>query len=320
MKYKEIAEIYFEDNKATMKPASYYNTRYMYEKYIADYWNEQDISGINSREAQKYYNHVSKITKADGAQLLAEHTVKDIVALFKTICYYAMREGIMHEFAFKLRKPYGIREKDEARPEYMPEEICKKLIEICTSDIKKYSKAKIFTLLAMTTGLRIGEACGLRWEDIDFEAQTAKIKRTVERIYDGDSKSTYLHIGDPKTKTSKRIIYLPDVLVKALKEYLEYKGGDDADYILGKKVPAEPRTIRQGYTRFIKVYEIEYVHPHALRHTFCTNALSNGCDIKMISNLLGHSNTQITLNVYTHITSQQQRDTMNKLNKLFGGS
>lgn len=320
MKFSEIAEMYYEDNKGLMKPTSYSSSRWMYDHHIRDYWADRDVTEITSRETQKFFNYLAvKPMPSNPDKTFSEHVVKDIVGLFKTICYYAMREGVIPEFTFKLRKPIGIREKDKTRAAVMDENEYRKVLQLCTDfNFKENAHAKIFCLLGLTCGLRIGEVCGLRWEDIDFDRRTASVKRTVTRICDPDTGASYINIGKPKSKTSERNVYLIECAAETLNRYKVFKGVEDGtEYIIGGKTPSEPRTLRQAYQRFLKKHGINYLHPHGLRHTFCTVTIANGCDIKTVSSLLGHSDTAITLGTYTHITSKQIQNTIDSINTIF---
>lgn len=320
MTFKEAAEMYFDIKVSLIKPSSLANFKHLYKDHISEYFDKYDIDDINSRVIQKFYNSlVTKKSRHNPDVCLSEKVIKDIVGVVKMIMYNAMAEGETTERVFKLKKPYGMRKTDNGQDDFLNEEDYRRLLELCTD--KNYNghfvKAKIFVLLALTTGVRIGEACGIMWSDIDYDQRIIHIRRTVQRITDIDGTS-YIHIGDPKSDTSNRSVYILDILFDVLKSYEDYRNIDDRHtFVFGKgDKPNEPRTLRDMYRRFLKYNDIKYIRPHALRHTFCTYSLENGCDVKTISQLLGHSKTDITLDIYTHVTKNQLTNTIDKLNAM----
>lgn len=326
MTFKEAAELYYELKDGLMKPSSHASSKHMYAMHIAPYFDEYDCEKINSRELQKFYNSlVNKKKRNNPNERLSEHTIKDIVGLVKTILYFAMEEGEIPETRFKTKKPYGMTKYDNGQEDFLNEKDYKKLIKLCTDgNFKNRGAAKIFIILSVTAGLRIGEVCGLQWGDIDFENKTISIKRTVQRIYLGDSggeKRTKVIIGDPKSEKSKRTVYILDLALEALKQYKEYRNPKNTNlFVVGTNngtVPNEPRMLRQAYARFLAKNDVKYIHPHALRHTFCTYAIGEGCDIKTVSELMGHSNVSMTLDIYTHTMEKQKEKTRNELNIIF---
>lgn len=322
MKFNEVAEMYFENTKGIMKPASWYNRYWLFKKHIESYFNDVDLSDINSRYVQKFYNGIAEKRKINSNEILSSRSVREIVNMVKSICYYAMDEGLMSEFKFRLKKPYNLNDNEISKYEYMPKEDYHKLIDACCDCEfeKKYVKAKIMSLIALTCGMRIGEICGIKWNDIDFENNIIYVNRTVQRIYNCEKKATEMTIGTPKSKSSKRKAILLNITKQVLigyKQFLIDKDKfDGSHYVVGNEHPNEPRTLRTQYKRLLNDLDIEYIHPHALRHTFCTYALENGCDVKTVSKLLGHSDTSITLDIYTHVTEKQMENTVKTLNKI----
>lgn len=317
MTFKDAADMYFEIKKGLMKPSSYANFLHIYKKHIAEALDDIDLSEMDSRQLQKFYNSlVNKKCELKKDMTISKHSAKDIVGLVKTILYFAMDEGQMEERSFRLKTPYGFRDTDE-RKDFLDEKSYKKLINCCVDlSSKRYLLAKIFAILSVTTGLRIGEVCGLKWEDVNFKKNTIEVKRTVQRIQ--SENGGYINIGEPKTQTSKRTVALLSITKEVLKRYKKICDNPDSNtfVLTGKTTPSEPRTVRQTYQRFLKANKIDYVRPHALRHTFTTYSISNGCDVKTISHLLGHANTSITLDTYTHMTKKQMSKTVSKLNKI----
>lgn len=158
---------------------------------------------------------------------------------------------------------------------------------------------KLGLLLGIESGLRIGEVCGLKWDDFDLKTGTVQIKRAVSRIPCGDG-HTKIVIQTPKTRTSRREIPLSKHMVQALK-ILQKSYPSDAWFLSGNTIkPVEPRCYRKSIKTYLKQAAVHQVRPHVLRHTFATTCLQSGCDIKTLSELLGHANANITLQRYVH--------------------
>ena len=170
-------------------------------------------------------------------------------------------------------------------------------------------------LICLYTGIRVGELCALKWDEIDLKEKTMKIGRTMQRLkVEGKEHKTEVKILEPKSKHSIRTIPLPDVLVKVL---------------MGKNIPrafvlsgsntkfVEPRVMQNCFKTILKKCEIEDANFHATRHTFATRCVELGFDIKSLSEILGHASVTITMNKYVHPTMELKAENMNKFNELF---
>lgn len=175
------------------------------------------------------------------------------------------------------------------------------------------SKAGIF--LCLSTGLRLGEICSLKWADIDTEHMLLHVNRTVQRIKskEGPTKTTLLETA-PKSIFSDREIPMPDSLLSVLMTF--QKTGQE--YVLCTDKPMEPRTYQNHFKRYLKTIQIPDYNFHTLRHTFATNCIDSGMDIKSLSEILGHSNVQITLDRYVHPSMDTKRKYINALSADYG--
>jgi integrase len=169
-------------------------------------------------------------------------------------------------------------------------------------------------LLSLFMGLRLGEVCSLKWEDFDMEAKILHVCRTVQRVPTADGKTrTVLMEGEPKTSCSKRDIPIPDFLYELLLPF-----SNDGVYLLDPRKPTDPRTCQNRFKACLRAAGIEDTHFHVLRHTFATNSIDHGADVKSVSEMLGHSDVKITLNRYVHPTIETKRGYMNRLASFYG--
>lgn len=186
-----------------------------------------------------------------------------------------------------------------------------KLQSYLLKDIDNY---KLGVVLCLYTGIRLGEICALKNEDICLADKKVYIRSTVQRITSGkeDSK-TELYISSPKTMSSAREIPLCDFLITLLQD----KISDDL-YLVNKKTPMEPRTYQYKFKRYLADAAIHSnYHFHTLRHTFATNCISSGMDPKCLSEILGHSDVKTTLNRYVHPSFETKIQQINAYASLF---
>lgn len=178
---------------------------------------------------------------------------------------------------------------------------------------EKLNIRKVCLLLCLYTGLRIGEICGLKWEDINFNTKSLEVKRTIERIKNTDSSiknKTILIASTPKSDTSNRIVPIPDFLIPLLEQFKSYNN----HYILSNSEKLyDPRQFESFYERFLKKCGIRYVKFHTLRHTFATRSIEAKMDIKTLSEILGHSSIEITLKLYVHPSYELKKSSIENL-------
>lgn len=180
-------------------------------------------------------------------------------------------------------------------------------------------------LLTLYTGMRRGEVLGLRWQDVDLENKKVKVEQTL--IYDEKG----FRFGEPKTESSKRQIAIDDYVCQELKRHKknqnEFKlllGGGYEDYGLvfanheGK--PIYPRNLTDHFNRAIKKASVPRIRFHDLRHTHATLLMKMGENPKIVSERLGHSKINTTLDVYSHVTSDMQESTATKFGDFLRGS
>ncbi|MBO0784046.1 MAG: site-specific integrase, partial [Ktedonobacteraceae bacterium] len=181
--------------------------------------------------------------------------------------------------------------------------------------------------LAVTTGMRKGELLGLQWSDINWDQQTLQVKRTVTYLQEDGSKARFIET-EPKTASSKRTIILPPFVIDLLRSHrarqsqvrwkigsswrnqdLVFTNSRGGHYYIG--------VLHQQYEKLLDVAGLPRMRFHDLRHSAATILLSLGVNIKVIQELLGHSNIQITLNTYGHVIPGMQKQAMHSLDMLY---
>lgn len=173
---------------------------------------------------------------------------------------------------------------------------------------------KTALLLCLYTGMRLGELCALKWEDVDPGDGTVSVNRTVQRIAaEGYATKTVLMETAPKSECSRRIIPLAAELMGRLEAL-----SGDRPYVFGGDRPLEPRTMQYRFRKILKEAGIDDRNFHVLRHTFASNCVESGMDVKTLSVILGHSDVKITLNRYVHPTMDSKKSQMGRLPDFYG--
>lgn len=172
-------------------------------------------------------------------------------------------------------------------------------------------------LVALYTGIRIGELCALQWKDFDLERGTVTIQRNLQRIKnyeEAEEGKTRLCVQRPKTTKSMRVLPIADSLLEILKAH---RKKPDQYLISGRKKEwAEVRTVQYRFASILRKCGLEPFHFHLLRHAFASRCIGAGCDMKSLSEMLGHSNVQITMNIYVHTSMQQKKAMVNHICQL----
>ena len=162
--------------------------------------------------------------------------------------------------------------------------------------------------VSLYTGIRIGELCALQWGDIDIDNRLIRINKTLQRIYlksDSTKGKTKVTITSPKSDKAVRDIPISQTLYSLFKK-LTFK--NKKVYLLtGDRNYIEPRLYRKHYEKFLREHNIEQIRFHGLRHTFATRCIESGADYKIVSELLGHSSVNLTLNLYVHPHMEDKR-------------
>lgn len=190
----------------------------------------------------------------------------------------------------------------------------------------KGHKLEALYAVALSVGLRRGEALALSWPDVDFEGGKLHVRHTLQRI-DGKLLRT-----EPKTKGSKRTIILPSGLIAALRAHRtrqleerlhagsEWIGNQwDLVFVSERGTPLEPRNLNRQMAGLLRRAGLGHIRLHDCRHTACALLLSQGIQIHVVSKILGHANPSITLKVYSKVLPTQQDEAALAMNNLLFG-
>jgi len=287
---------------AIVKNSTYMKYRNSINKHIIPKLGSFDIKILDNNIVQRFINQKLSAEKCS----LSPKSVRELVNIIKNTLAYAENYGFQSKCKYELLivrnsfKPIRVLNKNEE----------KALLNTLESDINIF---KLGILISLLTGVRIGELCALRWEDIDFKECLITVNRTMQRVQvEGKDNKTEIIITTPKTNASIRQIPIPKMLVDYI---IGFKSSND-QYILTNKNGnyIEPRVMQYKFKKYIQIAGISDANFHALRHTFATRCIEAGVDVKVLSEVLGHSNVNITLDRYVHNSIDYKKDNIERFN------
>lgn len=272
--------------------------------YVNPYIGEKIVSQITSFDIQKLYAKLRKQGRLhphpDYGNSLADATICRVHSMLHLAMKTAVREHLI------LKNPLD--SVTAPKPNYKPMQILNE--EQLTAFLAAIDKDEVwrdFFYTELTTGLRRGEICGLKWADFVVAACTLKVNRSVGIKGGGE-----LTIDLPKTPNSIRTIILPATTTERLRKR---KKAALTEWIFPNPLhPENPMTPSSAYNRMkviLKQEGLPSIRFHDLRHTFSTHALASGVDAKTLSGILGHTNASFTLDTYTHVTGEMQKQAAN---------
>lgn len=294
-------------NSTRLKPSSAAKYRADMENHIKPYFGDKMPWEIQTEEINGFTQMM--LTEKG----LSPKTVRSILTLFHTVFSY-MRKRSGEELP-QLEISYPKNNRKSTRILDKKEEAALALLLAREMDYCKFG-----VYLALRTGMRIGEICALRWRDISFQAATISVRHTVQRLprretdllaFQKDGSRTALVVGDPKSESSRRVLPLMPDIADLCQQFCPED--QDAFLLTGTARCMDPRKLQRHLKRYLEECGIPEAHFHTLRHTFATRCVEAGFDVKTLSEILGHSNIGITMNLYVHPDLDLKRENMSRL-------
>ena len=234
-------------------------------------------------------------------------TVKDVLVVLKMVLRFWEKSGALPATRIDVVFPT---KREKSQLQVLSVSSQKRLMGYVR---EHFSFRNLGILICLSSGLRIGEICALRWADVDLAAGVIRVCKTIQRIYiDGH---TELIEDVPKTVSSIREIPLTRELgayIRTVKKLV----AADWYVVSGSPAPVEPRTYRAYFRNLMADLGLPPIRFHGLRHSFATRCIESRCDYKTVSSILGHSNISTTLNLYVHPDLEQKRRCIDAMVKL----
>ena len=308
-----------------VRASTYASYQAYINNHIAPYIGGVKLQKLTTEQLQLFFNEKAKNGRLDGKGGLSPKTIRNLYNML----HEALQQAVTNKY-LSVNVSGGVVLPSRQTPDiivFKPEEQAA-ILEAC-----KKERLGFAIELDFMTGLRIGELCALKWSDFDFTEKIFDVRRTLQRIQkktsDIGEKSAKTQIveGDTKTKNGKRVIPITDVMYHKLMQHRSRqnfeklrlgKGYADYGYVFANEFgyAVEPSYIRDVYERILKSAGVSHYKFHTIRHTFATRAIENGAPVKIVSEILGHSSVQLTMDVYCHPSVSAKRSVMEKLEKL----
>lgn len=303
--FKEVADLWLESYETTVKPTTYQNTKNYLEAIIENHFKDIRLESVSVAMMQKIVIDLSKKYVAYLSQL----------SIINRVFKYAVHLDIIQTNPVdRIIRPK--QQKSRKEKIALTKEELKQFLTLAKKDARPVLYTAWHTLAY--TGLRRGELLGLEWSDIDFENKTISVNKTLVTV------NGSLYTQSPKTKRSTRTISLDDSTIQVLKNWkLEQKkqffknGVKSKDIVITniKGSYLDFAYFRDELKKFLSTHNLKRFSVHSLRHTHASLLFEAGIEPKTISDRLGHSNIQTTLNMYTHLNDKQRSDVADRLLK-----
>lgn len=285
--FGEIINSWFNAKKINLKPSSIIKYQNLIEKHILPELGHRKLRELNADLFYTFLDAQQKNGNKKNGGMLSTSSLQTMLYILNATIKYAASNNMVAYFSICLT-----RSGKEATPIQTLEQHEEDALDLFLST--HISRRNLGIMLSLYCGLRIGEVCALQWTDIDTKNAILYVRRTVQRIAHSSGKTkTKIHVGSPKSKSSIRVIPIPSFLVPIICT-LAQEDPPDA-YILTGSInkPLEPRTFQYYFDQVLTMAGIQKTNYHTLRHTFATNCVALGFDIKSLSEILGHSNVSI---------------------------
>lgn len=303
----EYLEQWLIASKDSIRPKTHNQYRQIVEQHINPNLGKIKLADLRPEMIQTVYNR--KIELGFGAR-----TVRLTHSVLRSALNQALRMGLIY------RNPATVvyqPKLKETEMKVLDENQVRSLLIAA-----KGNRLEALYKLEITTGLREGEILGLRWSDLDWETQQLKIQRQLQRI-----SGIGLIYSEPKSAAGRRMIMLGSETIASLKthssrQYTERVFAGDKwqenDLIFPSSVgtPLDPRNLFRQFKDLLRKANLPDIRFHDLRHTFATLALSQGVSVKVVQEMLGHSDASMTLKVYSHTTPGMQREAAKKMDEI----
>lgn len=295
-------------SQAEIKPSTRARYVFLIEHHILPELGSIFVVSLTAKQLSDFLNQKRKSGRLHGGELSAK-SVRDIGVLIKAALRFASAEYHFYCDALNAKLPKAKQREIEPFSAWELEQLKKGL-----SPSPNHKDAGI--LLSANGGLRLGEVCALRVSDIDFQAGTVSIVREVLRIKVGEK--TQLVVQTPKSESSIRTVPLPNDMMSCLKRAVS--GLPENAYVLTGQAdkPMEPRTYQYYFASVLRRCGLKRRCYHTLRHSYATQCIEKGVDVKSLSEMLGHADITTTLRLYVHPSMDNKREAVQKISFLGG--
>lgn len=288
----------------TIRESTLDSYRAMVKNQVKPFIGSKQISSLTTADMQKFYNKIKKEGRVREhpihGKTLADSMVRGVHMMLHEALDTAVKERLI------AKNPTNGTTVPKCN--YPEKQILgDSQLDTFLEAIKGEEYWDAFFYVEVMTGLRRGEICGLKWQDINFEENKLQVKRSVSVKKDGG-----VSIGETKTESGVRCIQMPPSVAELLQNR---KQRAITEWVfpnfMHPEQPISPATAYRKLKLILKHAGLPLIRFHDLRHTFATHATHGGVDPKTLAGILGHTNASFTLDTYTHVTSDMQKAASN---------
>lgn len=305
-----VADEWLQTVESSLKESSYIKYRNIVFKHILPHLGAIPMQKMTLPTLKQYFVKLSSNTEDDTA--VSNKTAANVLSVLRQILRFSQMT-----FNFMPLNLDNIKIKTLSNPIKILDENERQILIAGLLSTKNRLDTGI--LLTLFTGMRIGELCALKNENISLARKLLYIDKTMQRIQNKNKQmtnKTKIIITSPKSISSIREIPLPSDIVLMLEQTMRHED-NDAYFLTGScEYFIEPRHMQNHFCHVLKKLGLRKVNFHVLRHTFATQCIDLGVDIKSLSEILGHSNVNTTLNRYVHPSWKSKQKNMERLNRL----
>ena len=304
----DLINLWLKNNNINHKNSTKLKYQFIIDNHIKNEIGKMLLSNLSSTDINSFLNKKLEMGGKNNGQGLSPNYVRTMVVIIQSALKFGVQENLCSPLQSPIFKPKA--EKKNINVLTVSEQ--RKLEKYILTDM---NETKLGIYLSLYAGLRVGEVCALRWEDIDFNRQIININSTVSKIKcdDGSSK-TKLVIDKAKTKSSLRTIPVPIFVCQQL---MEIKKNSVSEFVISNKSTfVNPRTYEYRFHKLLNDCGIRNINYHALRHTFATRCIEATGNYKSLSEMLGHSSVAITMDLYVHPSDDIKRKQIEKIASL----
>ena len=297
----QIADLWKNEKRQFVKKSTFATYSLIVDTHILPAFGL--LERVTEKDVQDFVLH--KIERG-----ISQKTIKDMLIVLRMMLKFGAKNSYCSYMPFNVIYPTDC-ERQEL--EVLSVTNQKKIMRFVENN---FTFRNLGIFICLSTGMRIGEICALKWEDIDINLGVIHVRKTLQRIYirENGVNRTELVMDTPKTLTSMRDIPMTKDLLNILKPLAKVVNKEY--FVLTNDIaPTEPRTYRNYYKKLLVKLDIPQIKFHGLRHSFATRCIESHCDYKTVSVILGHSNISTTLNLYVHPNFEQKKKCIDKMIK-----
>lgn len=303
MRFQELFDLWLQEKEQKVKPSTLSIYRCHLRAHLIPLLGKKQLATLTAENLKGFCEEVLS-QRCDGKGTLSVKSRIELLRTLNSVLRFGLEKGYFHQ-PFRVEYP---RQEPQSIDVFREDE---QAILEQTLSAHFPQKEAVGIYLCLYTGLRVGELCGLRWEDIDLDRGFLSVRRTVQRVAMpmGEQK-TQVIVGEPKTPRSKRQIPLADNVIALLSSLKPSE--PDTYFLSDTKKCFEPRRMQLAFRRYLDMAGLRKRGFHSTRHTFATRWVELDIDKKTLSEILGHAGIAVTLDKYVHISDKTKRENMKK--------